>query len=330
MLKKERIPVVVAAVLAIIVLILAFSLQPTFGSWSARVTNSRNAAGTAKGVDALNCYEEMQQTTKKYGGYLYHFHTPYAQATNDSLNQTAWTLRNGRPISPNTNWVYDGSQQAAEEPCVGVKKHAYFKGDNSTEGALATARLNSTKSTITANASAFTMPEQFTTETWINTSQPQGTVAVNSIFGNFERPVWRIQVLSDGTVGFQVRQAPLGIDRVYDQVKSTERIDDGQWHQVVTTWDFSTNEMGLYIDGQPESFKTSSSSLYRFTGGGEGFVRYGYSGNHDRWPELSPDNFVGYMSFAAIYPTRLTDQDVRRHWDARTVSGKAWPKSTVG
>ena len=62
MLKKDRIPVVAAAVLAIIVLILAFALQPTFGSWSARVTNSRNASGTAKGVDALNCYEEMQQT----------------------------------------------------------------------------------------------------------------------------------------------------------------------------------------------------------------------------------------------------------------------------
>ena len=35
MLKKDRIPVVAAAVLAIIVLILAFALQPTFGSWSA-------------------------------------------------------------------------------------------------------------------------------------------------------------------------------------------------------------------------------------------------------------------------------------------------------
>ena len=329
MLKKERIPVVAAAVLAIIVLISAFALQPTFGSWSARVTNSRNAAGTAKGVDALNCYEEMQQTTKKYGGYLYHFQAPKPQSTNDSLDQMTWTSVAGRPIVPNNNWNYDGSVQARNEPCVGVSKHAYFRGGNSVNGLLP--GVSSTRTTITANYEQIKLPTRFSTETWINTQMPQGTVAVNSAVGNWRDPAWRIQVLSDGTVAFQVRGE---VDITYkksDQVKSEATVDDGEWHQIVTTWDWNTNEMGLYVDGQPESFKTSTEPLYRFDSNIRGFIRYGYSGSSYKWPETTyDDNFLGFMSFAAVYPTILSKQEVQRHWKARTVAGKAWPKSTMG
>ena len=147
---------------------------------------------------------------------------------------------------------------------------------------------------------------------------------MNSIYGNYDRPVWRVQVLTDGTVAFQVRKAPLGFDKVYDQIKSTTHVNDGQWHQVVTTWNFATKEMGIFVDGQQEAQKVSKSDLYRFTGANEGYIRYGYTGGNSNWPEISPDNFLGYMSFAAVYPAILSPADIKRHWDARS-GVMEWP-----
>lgn len=324
MLKRERIPVVAAAVLAIIVLILAFALQPTFGSWSARVTNGSNTAGTAAGQRMRTCYDEMKETTDAYGGYLYHFQAPYSLSTNDSLDKTTWQATNGQVIQPNQSWNYSDASQAVTEPCVGETKHAYFRGGNATEGGAIQSGLSSTRTTMNVTSTPVTMPTQFTTETWINTSDAQGTIVVNSIFGNYDRPVWRVQVMTDGTVAFQVRKAPLGVDRVYDQVKSATHVNDGEWHQVVTTWNFRTKEMGIFVDGQQEAQKISKSDLYRFTGESEGYIRYGYTGGNNNWPENSPDNFLGYMSFAAVYPTILSQADVKLHWEARNgVMG--WP-----
>ena len=324
MLKKERIPVLTIAVLAIILLFSAFLLQPTYGSWSARITNGGNTAGTASSQRIRTCYDEMKNTTGTYGGYLYHFHAPFSLSTNDSLDKTTWQTTKGQDIKPNQAWNYSDRQQAVTEPCLGETKHAYFQGGNSTEGGAIQSGLSSTRTTINVTDSAVTMPMQFTTETWINTSQAQGTIAVNSIYGNYDRPVWRVQVLTDGTVAFQVRKAPLGVDKVYDQIKSTTNVNDGNWHQVVTTWDFATKEMGIFVDGQQEAQKTSKSDLYRFTSASEGYIRYGYTGGNSNWPENGPGNFLGYLSSAAVCPAILSPTDVKWHWDARDgVMG--WP-----
>ena len=317
MLKSERLPLAFTAVLVAILAVLGLCLRPTLGSWSAQVTNSANSAGTAEGELVRTCYDEMQRSTEEYGGYLYHFHTPFAQATNDSLDKTTWAATNGTAIKPNQSWNVDTSQQAPTEPCVGVTGHAYLKGGNATTGGAIQSGLSSTRTTINTTQTPVTMPTQFTTETWVRTSQAQGTIVVNSIFGNYDRPVWRVQVLGDGTVAFQVRKAPLGADLVYDQVQSYSRIDDGEWHQVVTTWNFTTKELSIAIDGDFEAAKVSTSDLYRFTGANEGYIRYGYTGGNNNWPATSPDNFLGYMSFAAVYPTILSAQDVARHWEAR-------------
>lgn len=321
MLRRERIPVLMTAALTIMIMVLALGLRPTMGSWSARISNEANTVGTAQGVSGLNCYAEMQETTKKYGGYLYHFHTDYSEATNDSLNNRVWKQDNGQAIQPNRNWDYNGTVQASSEPCVGVNKHSYFPGGNSPGGG------SSVRNTITANYPV-TMPEQFTTETWINTRRPQGTVVVDSRNGNSTDPSWRVQVLHDGTVAFQVRESQTANTRT-DQLASLSRIDDGRWHQVVTTWNSRTREMGIYLDGKPEVFSTSTSGLYQMPPN-RGYIRYGYSGGNYAWPEPSfDDNFLGFMAFAAVYPTTLTATDVKRHWGARNGATR-WPESTVG
>lgn len=329
MLKKEHFPVTVAAILAGILVLLAFSMHPTFGSWSAQITNIGSSAGTSEGKLVRTCYDEMKLTSMKYGGYLYHFHTSDDSATNDSYDRLTWRAKNGNQIKPNSQWFYADYSQASSEPCLGVSKHAYFPGGNSTRGGALFSGINSRKATINVTADAVRMPDRFTTETWINTSEAQGTIVVNSIFGTYDRPVWRVQVLGDGRAAFQVRQTPLGVDRIFDQAKSSTRVDDGKWHQIVSTWDYATREMKLFIDGEQEVAKTSISGLYRFDSRTEGYIRYGYSGGNYNWPEgdknIDEDNFLGYMAFAAVYADTVSASDVKRHWEARKgVMG--WPE----
>jgi hypothetical protein len=84
--------------------------------------------------------------------------------------------------------------------------------------------------------------DEITVETWIKTSNSSGTIV------SFER-YWELAV-SSGYAKWSTNAS----DGTFDII-STNKINDGEWHHVVATYDSTSGEGSIYIDGKLDTCK---------------------------------------------------------------------------
>ncbi|MGY1750350.1 PKD domain-containing protein, partial [Modestobacter sp. SYSU DS0511] len=153
-------------------------------------------------------------------------------------------------------------------------------------------------------------PDTFTIETFVRTTTTSGgklvgfgssrTMATSS---NYDRHLYLDR---SGHLYFGVYP---GAERT---LRSTSRVNDGQWHQVVAT--LSSQGMALYVDGELVGSRADTTSAQAYSG----YWRLGGDstwGGNGTW-------FNGQLDEVAIYPTALTAEQVAAHHTAAT-TGKA-------
>jgi|GEM_PF-1446871 len=84
---------------------------------------------------------------------------------------------------------------------------------------------------------------------------------------------------------------------------------DGAWHQATAT--LSSDGMSLYVDGELVAHDGSVTTAQQYAG----YWRVGYEHLHNWGPE-EPSNwiFTGSLSYAAVYRTALTAEQIREQW----------------
>lgn len=93
--------------------------------------------------------------------------------------------------------------------------------------------------------------DQFSQEVWFRTTEPGVLFTYTRPGGLLNRPMssYRLHVRTDGRLEYALRDR--GILRpVVDSVISPIAVNDGQWHQAVTTFNCADHAMELYVDGE--------------------------------------------------------------------------------
>lgn len=144
-------------------------------------------------------------------------------------------------------------------------------------------------------------PEDMTLSVWFRTSSPGGKIAGfenNIAFGSTEADR-HLYVDNDGFLRFGGHDDTL--NNLVTWV-SQERVDDGEWHNVVLTLETSGDStfLALYLDGELASFGRSN-RLIQY----QGFWRLG-GGNLDNWPEVTNGFLNGDIGPLRVYDRALT------------------------
>ncbi len=159
------------------------------------------------------------------------------------------------------------------------------------------------------NQSTFTNPTAFTIECWFRATGTRGggligfnTTATGLTSLNYDRILY---LDSGNRITFGVN------DGGTKTVRSTATYNDGAWHHVVAS--FGAAGMQLYLDGEPDTSNTGVGTLGSYTG----YWRWAGFALGGGWPNQPTSSyFVGTLDEVAVYPTQLTDQQVRRHFYA--------------
>lgn len=99
-------------------------------------------------------------------------------------------------------------------------------------------------------------------------------------------------------------------------------VTDGKWHQVVTTWDDTSREMNLYLDGQLVASQIGIYEMVTVNDARDTSFHYGNTGNNllGTVGNLLLGNGTqlrGEIAYAAAWERVLTPSEVAWHWDAR-------------
>ncbi|MGY2064502.1 PKD domain-containing protein [Blastococcus sp. SYSU DS0619] len=238
-----------------------------------------SAAATVTAAATGSSADGAYATTVRADGAVDHWRLGESGGTTGyDLGSAALDLTTGSGVSRGKTGALAGDSDTAYE----------FSGNS--------AGLASTRTAIAG-------PQTFTIETFVRTTTRSGGKLVG--FGN----------ASTGTSGSYDRH--LYLDRsgylyfgVYPgaerTVRTPNRINDGQWHQVVAT--LSSEGMKLYVDGTLVSSRTDTTSAQVYNG----FWRLGGDttwGSNGTW-------FSGQLDETAIYPTALTAEQVANHYTA--------------
>jgi hypothetical protein len=165
--------------------------------------------------------------------------------------------------------------------------------------------------TYTYSDTAFQAPNQFSVETWFNTTTNEGGKLIG-----FGRNIWRtstshdkhLYMRNDGRLVFGV------FPGVRQTITSPAAYNNGQWHHVVATQ--GSNGMRLYVNGQLVA-QNSITGNQNFTG----YWRTG-ADNLANWPNRpSTDGFQGRLDETAIYHHALPAARVTAHYNARNIPG---------
>lgn len=103
-------------------------------------------------------------------------------------------------------------------------------------------------------------------QVWVKTTNVTG---FPSIAGKWKTSAtqarnWLFRVETDGTPRFFVGD---GGSSTRENVQATSTVDDGSWHQVVVTFDSSTDTARIYVDGQTAEGTTASMTPAASTAG---------------------------------------------------------------
>lgn len=218
---------------------------------------------------------------------------------------------------PELYWrLEETSGTTAADSALGANPGTYFgrytrgrSGVTAESRAVALdARTSNTANLRAGNVVATTPvvnPTTFSQQVWVKTTTQRG----GRIFGfgssangvastNYDRQLY---MLDDGRVRFGVYNgSTVTID-------STSPLNDGAWHQVVSTFDQSG--MKLYVDGELQA-SDSNSAAQNYTG-------YWKLGSDNTWGGHSDTTqFIGEVDEAAIYPRALSASEIRTHFRA--------------
>jgi PKD repeat protein len=162
-------------------------------------------------------------------------------------------------------------------------------------------------SAFAATQTAEPGPDLFSVEAWVKTTSSGKIVGFgNAKSGDSSSYDRHLYVDSSGYANFGVYNNGTYIAR------STSRINDGQWHQLVGTLD--SNGVSLYVDGVRVARNTGTTTAQPFNG-------YWRVGGDSAW---SGNKYLpGTIDEVAVYPTSLTLSQIQDHYRAsgRTLAG---------
>ncbi len=155
-------------------------------------------------------------------------------------------------------------------------------------------------------------PQVFSQEVWIKTTTTDGgrifgfgSSSNGSASSNYDRHLY---MLDDGRVRFGVYNgSTVTID-------SQASLNDGQWHQVVST--FGSGGMRLYVDGVLNSSDPNTVA--------QNYNGYWKLGGDNTWGGNSQNYFLGDVDEVAVFGSQLSAQTVRAHYIA---SGRSLPNA---
>jgi uncharacterized delta-60 repeat protein len=168
---------------------------------------------------------------------------------------------------------------------------------------------------IAVSGLKFDQPGQIdaiTVEAWINTTDTYAAIV------DWDRSEYfSLGINFDNTQGDEGRvswDTTSETGEIHD-LHSTIRIDDGQWHHVVATYDSSTGEKRIYIDGVLDS------SVQAYTPGtrlGTGSTRYGFIGDGSEATYYNGSRngvyYGGLLDSVIIYNRALSDTEIKRQF----------------
>ncbi len=172
-------------------------------------------------------------------------------------------------------------------------------------------------------------PQTYSIETWVKTTAGNGGLLVG--YGN-GRPYTDSQRLNKSSPGKFDRllyleatgQVRFGAGALRQAIRSTQSVNDGQWHHIVATQD--SDELVLYIDGgraaRTPATADNTPMVYR---GGWHLA----ADNLEGWPNKpSAIYFNGKLDEVAIYPTALDRHAVGAHFTAAGGTPAVNPRPT--
>lgn len=142
---------------------------------------------------------------------------------------------------------------------------------------------------------------------WVRTTNGSNQIIASSDRSEY----WRLEIngngAGEGAIGWDVRTNTGIVD-----FGGTTRIDDGEWHHVVGTFDGATGTMRVYIDGYLDAEQVNPA----WTVFGTGLVRYTFIGSGSEATEFNgvatpQDSVHGDIDGVGIYDIALTPQDVQ-------------------
>lgn len=152
-----------------------------------------------------------------------------------------------------------------------------------------------------ASSSAFTNPQQFSTEAWFKTTSTSGGKVIGfgsantTLSSSYDRHTF---MLNDGRLAFGVWTGK------ENRVTSVEPYNDGQWHHVVSS--LSAEGMKLYVDGVQVGSNPNT--------GAQSYTGYWRAGGDRVWGGASSNFLDGTIDEVAVYSRPLTDAQTRSHY----------------
>lgn len=149
-----------------------------------------------------------------------------------------------------------------------------------------------------ANESNFDFSTSFSVSAWVNF-----TIAYQYSTVLQKGGAWSIEASNSNSLAFKVEGLTNG-----GVGNSGQNINDGKWHLVVGTWDSSTNQLRLYVDGENAGWT---------------------NGGADNTPNLTNDPLVlgkntiagrqwnGSIDDVRVYNRRLSDEDIKYLYESR-------------
>ncbi|GAB4082240.1 hypothetical protein GCU67_20005 [Modestobacter muralis] len=152
-----------------------------------------------------------------------------------------------------------------------------------------------------------TDPNTYSLEIWLNTTTPGGLVMGFRRDGGSGNDNDRMVYMGNfGRISFGLEPTA----GTYQTVRSPGAYDDGAWHHVVATQ--GSNGIALYVDAVKVAGDATATTGFNASG----TWRIG-RGQTAGWPnEPSNRYYTGLLAHAAVYPSVLTDAQIRAHYNA--------------
>jgi len=295
-------PAVVAAIGLVLVLLAAIVSRPTLGGWAIHITNATNTAGAAA-APRLSCLDSLRTTAQEDGIFLLEPGLIHGLLNRVDSEVGDWEGRSfGGSVVHDHPCGQDTTQSLHVQP--GLLTSQYFQAPAS---------------------GSYTRAPQLSTETWFKTSHNQGVIVSLlspglPLLGLGAGVTMAVSIDAQGQLMYLTNDASTGVGNV-NRITGPV-VSDGQWHQVVTTWDDTAKEMNLYLDG---ALIDSKIGIHQMTTTSDSRRTRFYYGNSDDSLVGALGNLLfgndtqlhGELAYAAGWERVLTPAEVAWHWDSR-------------
>lgn len=295
-------PAAVATVFLTLVLLAAVLSRPTLGGWTAQITNATNTAGAAA-APQLSCLDSLRTTAEDEGVFLLEPGLVSGALSRVNSQVGSWEGRNfGGSVTNGHPCGQDTAQSLHVQYGLLGLTSQYFQ---------------------TPTTGSYTRAPQMSTETWFRTSYNQGVIVTllsPGVLGLGNGVTMAVSINPQGQLTYITNDAATGagnLNRITGPV-----VSDGQWHQVVTTWDDATREMNLYLDGNLIDSQSASHDMSNIDDARSTRFYYGNAGNSllgvlGNLLFGNDTQLRGEVAYAAGWERVLTPAEIAWHWDAR-------------